>query len=725
MRESLVPGNIADLKRECQAARTSNAAFDALFFRYIEPLDGTLAMEESRRLFGLANQVKSGVIVDVGCHGRSTTSLAYGSLAGIECPVFAVDPHETVAGNGTEDTFGAARRGAFYETVLDGGTWSVVSVIRASSNIISATWPHPVALLQIDSAPNYDSARSDLLFWLPHLQPGGQIVFRGIQQHGPGQVIKELMDAGWILDGPQTGDLAVIRAGEVPPRLPSNWPVSPQSSSTEVGSIETSVRNFDFAIDWVYPRDLLTPKRFDFAAKHIYARLREKNVKSDWGRFVYAFHLSLWNGFFEDSPRKVCEADFLESFHGLINDTRQTPEKGLRSIIPLASNGAPLNGAHRIIAALLHGKQVACVRTETPSTEVDYDQRFFETRAASAENLHASDVLDAMALEFCRILSNIAIAIRFPSTKGHDDEVERILSEHAVIFYRKTVTLENDGPVHLMRTLYEKEPWLGTPETDFDGARSKADLCFNRPGPARFFLLAFKDHAELRRAKERVRELFRVEKHSMHITDTRDEALRVAKLAFSNASIQFVNSRSTMGMPVFNRILSIYRSALALVGDPDDFCVDGSAVLAAYGIRDCADFDYISHEDQRLEISSKAPISSHNEYGEYYEESTLDDIIYRHCNHFYLEGMKFASLAKVRNWKQARGEPKDYNDVALIDAWAARHDPSLANSGARSTLLRLRNSFFFMRKRIIRSLKKSSLNSFRWRIIKSLRRAPK
>jgi len=482
-----------------------------------------------------------------------------------------------------------------------------------------------------------------------------------------------------------------IRVGNAPLSLHCEAPVPPRPSGSAIGSAEASTSIANFPVEWFEPRDLLTPQRFDFAAKHIYARLRGKNVNSDWGRSVYAFHLSIWNKFFEDFPRKVSEAEFLESFHRIISDTRQATDRGLSSLVPLARNGTPLNGAHRIVAALLSGKSVACTKTEVSPAWADWDHRFFEGLAASAGHLKASDLFDAMALEFCRMLPNIAIAVKFPAAKGRDEEVDRILSEHATLFYRKAVTFENDAPVHLMRSLYEKEPWLGTYENDFDGARWKAGRCFIRRGPAHFFLLACDDKEDLMRAKARVRDLFGVSNHSMHITDTRDEALRVAKLAFSNSSIGFVNGRCLRGTPTFDNLLLKYRNALTCVDDSDDFCIDGSGVMAAHGIRDCADLDYISHGDQRLPLTSDTLISSHNEYGKHYGEKTLDDIIFHHCNHFYLEGMKFASLANLREWKRARGERKDQLDVALIDAFLATSPLSQVSAGVHWTALHLRD----------------------------------
>ena len=516
-----------------------------------------------------------------------------------------------------------------------------------------------------------------------------------------------------------------IRVGNIPPDLSCKQPApQPQPSAAAMEFAEASTHIGDFPVDWFEPRDLLTPWRFDFAAKHIYARLRENGVDSDWGRFVYAFHLSIWNGFFEDAPRKVSEADFLEAFHRIIDATRQATGRGLRSPVPLVRNGAPLDGAHRIVAALLLDKSVACIKTDVNLDLVDYDHRFFESRAALAGFAQASDIFDAMALEFCRLLPNIAIAVKFPAAKGRDDEVDRILSEHAAIFYRKAVTFENDGPVHLMRVLYEDEPWLGTYETDFDGARRKAGSCFHRRRPVQFFLLAYADQGELVQAKARVEGLFGRSNQSMHITNTRGEALRVAKLAFSNSSIRFVNARSLQEMPAFYQLLSAYRNALACVEDTDDFCIDGSAVMAAYGIRDCAEIEYISHGDRQLNAGSDALIGYHKEYGEHYPGKTLDDIVFHHCNHFYLNGMKFVSLGNVREWKRARDEPEDQVDVAFIDAWAARHPASVIDASARLTTPHIGSSLSSARKRMIRSMKTSTLNSVRRKIIKWIKGAP-
>ncbi len=249
-----------------------------------------------------------------------------------------------------------------------------------------------------------------------------------------------------------------------------------------------------------------------------------------------------------------------------------------------------------------------------------------------------------------------------------------------------------------MRTLYEREPWLGDHDDGFAGARNKAAACFPRSGPAKCFLLAYDEPAELMRAKARVRELFGVGNHSIHITDTRDEGLRAARLAFSKNSVAFVNRRPVVMMRNFETLLSEYRRAIADVPNDEDYCVDGGAVMAASGVRDCGDFDYIYHRSP-LRDGVDGRICQNNEYARYHRGKTLDDVIFDHRNHFYWQGLKFASIENLRSWKMARGLPRDHRDIAMIDAFLARGARAVISRGWRRVVGLLKGNARFALKR--------------------------
>ncbi|NDB56695.1 hypothetical protein EB169_12825, partial [archaeon] len=76
--------------------------------------------------------------------------------------------------------------------------------------------------------------------------------------------------------------------------------------------------------------------------------------------------------------------------------------------------------------------------------------------------------------------------------------------------------------------------------------------------------------------------------------------------------------------------------------------------------------DYI-HQGTSLSIKKNNLISSHETELPYYP-SHKDDILYNDFNHFYFNDIKFASLEIVKKLKQKRNEPKDIEDIRLIDS---------------------------------------------------------
>jgi hypothetical protein len=95
----------------------------------------------------------------------------------------------------------------------------------------------------------------------------------------------------------------------------------------------------------------------------------------------------------------------------------------------------------------------------------------------------------------------------------------------------------------------------------------------------------------------------------------------------------------------------------------EDVCIGGSAVLAAYGLREGKDLDFVHHFP--LADDLPAPLGSHNEYIGLYDAS-VDELIYDPANFFYFRGFKFASLPIIARLKRVRGERKDKRDLQLM-----------------------------------------------------------
>lgn len=130
-----------------------------------------------------------GVIVEIGSwKGKSTISLARGSMAVGGEEVYAVDPHKPLAEEGyVEDTEAEFRR-----NVRDSGVEERVVPLVMTSEEAAKGWNKPVRLLWIDGDHRYEQVKKDFLLWEPHVVEGGIIAMHDtIRKKGPKRVLWE------------------------------------------------------------------------------------------------------------------------------------------------------------------------------------------------------------------------------------------------------------------------------------------------------------------------------------------------------------------------------------------------------------------------------------------------------------------------------------------------------------------------------------------------------
>lgn len=414
------------------------------------------------------------------------------------------------------------------------------------------------------------------------------------------------------------------------------------------------------ATPWREARTLLSPRRFDVIAKSLYARWRLRGLKSEWYRQLYLDHIAVLNGFFEaDGSGKHGEAGFLTAFDALIDDIAAHGFNADRSRVPLADTGEILNGAHRLAAALAAGTEVA-IETQSDQIAYAYDHRWFQRRGLSLP------WADAIASEACRLLPGSFVVVVYPSASGRDDELEDLIAAYSRIWYRKSIQLSDNGALNLVQQIYRRERWVGGPHNDYKGARAKQSGCFARPGPVRAYLVE-SELESIRRLKSDIRALFKVDNHSVHINDTHGEARELAGMLFNENSVSFLNARQRRALPWFDALFTAYAQELARsTADDDDFCIDSSGVLAAYGLRDVRDLDFL-HDVRAANAIPDAPkVSAHNAEAGWYGLSP-DEIVHNPLQHFYFNGVKFARIGLIREMKSRRAEAKDIGDIALIE----------------------------------------------------------
>ena len=447
--------------------------------------------------------------------------------------------------------------------------------------------------------------------------------------------------------------------------------------------------------------NLLTPERIDVSIKHIYARNHELGLDSDWYVEPYAEHLRVWNNFLElneDDWNKIkklpssvkdkvlqslysnkcalfpdghvmrghkCSLDdFRSVFHRIIEVV-----KSGRRIEPVLVNGVNVlvNGSHRVASSLLYGVDVD-VSDRVVRQRVKYDFNFF--RNCGFGRLEEK-WCELAALEYVRLKQDeCKLVTLFPSAIGNEGVVEGILNSHGRLVYRKKIEASGNLPFNLVHYLYHGERWLtrgssGEGKERYPGVLEKEELCFSSENPVVVFLVEMSDE-NARVAKEKIRGVFDIGNHSVHINDSR--TFELSSTLFSENGVNFLRERvlcSKLGN--FDSLFDSFRTWLS-DRNCDNFCVVGSAVLSVLGLRDCKDFDVLEFRGK-----SRFPrgVSGHDSELVYYD-AKVDDMIHNPQNYFSYRGVKFLSPILLKRMKQKRGEKKDVEDVGLLNTIGIR-----------------------------------------------------
>ena len=223
------------------------------------------------------------------------------------------------------------------------------------------------------------------------------------------------------------------------------------------------------------------------------------------------------------------------------------------------------------------------------------------------------------------------------------------------------------GPLNLMRELYTGEAWAGGPHDNYHGFRMKEGLCYTTDSPTYVFLAEFPNFEITKSVKNDIRNRHGVGNHSVHVNDTHEQTLRLARILFNDNSIHHLNKTKPVHFSKFEKCISRFKKFLEDNNlDIDDYCIAGSSPLSIYGLREGEDLDYI-HINPTVVQDELDLIHSHNEYGKELYQPNYDEIILNPDFHFYSMGVKFASLDIIKRMKMKRNEPKDITDIQLID----------------------------------------------------------
>ena len=404
---------------------------------------------------------------------------------------------------------------------------------------------------------------------------------------------------------------------------------------------------------------ILTHNRFDLAFKLFFLENIMGNKSQDhntiYDEHIKSFSLGSFKEPGQESTKNSITA-FREIFKSIYKDISVNGFDGEKSLVPLAIDGSILNGAHRTAISIFLKKEIKCVKTSLAPENFNY--KFFYNR-----NIPVS-VLDKVATKFIEYFSNTFIAFVWPTAKNYDLDLESIFPN---VVYTKQISLNGNGAHNLLSQIYRGEQWLGTIENNFNGVVNKLVECFKTFEPVRIVVFQEKSLERVLELKEEIRSIFNEGKHSIHITDTPEEARSLSQLVFNQNGIHFLKYAKPNNFLSFHEKINKFK--LFLFENnlfSSDVLIDSSMTLEAYGIRRAKDVDYLSCSSLKV-VSEHDNINSHDEDIQHHKIGKKD-LVYDSDNFFYFEDLKFLSFAKLYDFKKSRSEQKDINDLKMMDS---------------------------------------------------------
>lgn len=427
----------------------------------------------------------------------------------------------------------------------------------------------------------------------------------------------------------------------------------------------------EYEIASIPARTLLKAQRIDLMAKWIYIDTYEKHMDMCHARELYIKHIAAFTeGKYVEQGNKSKNSlqKYICEFERLIQEFRENEFNDNVSLIPVGKNDVLLDGAHRSVCAAYFNKNVTVIRF--PQLERKYDYSFF--REQQLDEIY----LDRMMLEYCRLHNNIYIACFWPVADNRElqeESLQIVRDICGLIVYDKSIKLDYRGVFNFMLQIYGHQEWTGSYENKHIGTKDKADACFAKNRPMRIVMFEGGSLERVIEAKQKIRNLFGLQNHAIHISDNDKEALMMAELLFNPNSIHHLKFGNPDKCAAFNYLFDAYRSKLLGTQKEHMYVIDSSCVLAAYGVRDCRDLDFLTEDaDWENTMRGCKEIDNHESQFQYYHVS-IKDLLYAPEYYFTYQGMKFTSLEVLKRMKKTRAEKKDKTDVKLICRLQNKH----------------------------------------------------
>lgn len=433
-----------------------------------------------------------------------------------------------------------------------------------------------------------------------------------------------------------------------------------------VGKLEPSILermpDVRYQIKWKRPEELVTWNRLDIGMRTSYLELKDKVPELASSIYYEDLRAQTLGSLVDpDNPSKSSFETFKNVFSDVSEEIYRNGFDSEKTLLPLAISGSILNGGHRLSAALAYNKPVACIETQIPPITCDY--QYFFNRAVPQY------IIEQAVLRLLRFMDDAFIAFLWPS--GIKNIKQTVNLFHNKV-YEKELILTNNGALNLLYQCYHHMEWIGTKQTGYRGLYKKLFECF--PETDTLTIIIFQAAGgldEVRQIKQEVRDINGIGFSSIHITDTKEELIRLANLACNENGLHYLNNAGLIDFDKVELIKQLRSRASKLQVDRESFVVDGSLLTDIYGLRKADDIDIVAASKSTATYDQMGFDSRVSELK--YHRKSADELVYDPRCHFYLFGIKFVGFHQLVSMKKNRLEPKDVLDVKLMLALGKRN----------------------------------------------------
>lgn len=413
--------------------------------------------------------------------------------------------------------------------------------------------------------------------------------------------------------------------------------------------------------------EFILPERFDLLAKYLYIKYYFNNYKSSFYKDLYKSHIITFNKAWEYPGTKRNIDEFITSFNILIESIKKSGYDE-KNIIEVDSNNIIINGAHRLMICYYLNIKPNIKKVNKSNCNSNYNYDFFLNRnnywRRDNENYQNLPIIysDTMALEYIKIKTNVRTMILYPISYklGKRDEIEKIINNYGVLYYKKKVNLNKNGVCNLIKEMYRGESWIGGIFPN-DNCGGKFDVCYSEY-PTELYIIDFNRGADIIKFKEECRKIFNKGKHSLHISDGKVDTFRIGSSLLNDNSIHFLNNGTNNLSNNTKDLLIKYFNKIG--NNNEDYCLTSSLIMELFNLRNAKDIDYFHINNKNINIKN---IGLHKGKWEDYYHIKKNEIIYNPKYHFFFNGYKFTTLNIIKKMKENRKEIKDINDIKLIN----------------------------------------------------------